>query len=259
MSVGPVVFIGMESSGALRERFQRRGFFTVSCDLLEAEDGSRYPEVLHGRELGGHVVGDVFECLEWLRSINRWPDLAVFHPTCTYMTGSAEWAYKDPDYVRYPGVGYHQRLKEGTLFGADRRAAREDAVAEVVRIQHLPIRRKVVENPVGVLSTRIRRPSQIFQPYEHGDDASKKTCCWYFDEQGDEAEDMRVPVDPDQRVPGRVVNGRERWANQTDSGQNKLGAGTPDRWRERSRTYPGIADAWADAWSKLLDASHQHR
>jgi len=247
------VFLGMETSGALRSRFQQAGFFTISCDTLPAEDGSRYPEALDGVELGGHVQGDVFECLEWLRSIGRWPDLAVFHPTCTYMTCSAEWAYKDPDFVRYPGVGYHQRLKEGTLFGAERRAARELALQQVELIQRLPIKRKVVENPVGVISSRIRSADQVFQPYEHGDDASKATCTWYFDEAGELAADMRVPVDPAKYVPPTPrANGKAYWANQTDSGQNKLGGGTKDRWKERSRTYPGIADSWVRHWASLL-------
>lgn len=251
MQLGPVVFIGMETSGALRSRFQQAGFFTISCDTLPAEDGSRYPEEWQGRLLGGHVQGDVFETLEWMRGAELWPTLAVFHPTCTYMTCSAEWAYKDPDFVRYPGVGYHQRLKPDTLFGAERRRARELALEEVQRIMDLPIRRKVIENPVGVIS-KIRKPTQVHQPYLHGDDASKATCTWYVGEAGEVLTDMVVPVDPAKRVPGRVVNGLERWANQTDSGQNKLGAGTKDRWKERSRTYPGIADAWVNHWVHLL-------
>lgn len=71
-------------------------------------------------------------------------------------------------------------------------------------------------------------------------------------EDGEPLTDMVVPLDPLKRVSGRIVNGLERWANQTDSGQNKLGGGTKDRWKERSRTYPGIADAWVDHWKRLL-------
>lgn len=251
MNVGPVVFIGMETSGALRSRFQQAGFFTISCDTLPAEDGSVYPEAWQGKLLGGHIQGDVFDTLEWMRSVGLWPSLAIFHPTCTYMTISAEWAYKDPDFERYPDVGYHQRLKPDTLFGAARREAREKSLTEVKRIIALPIARKVIENPIGAIS-RIRKPSQVFQPYNHGDDASKGTCAWYVGPNGEELTDMVVPLDPSKRVPGRIVDGRERWANQTDTGQNKLGAGTPNRWKERSRTYPGVADAWVDRWKALL-------
>jgi hypothetical protein len=252
MQIGPVVFIGMETSGALRSRFQQAGFFTISCDTLPAEDGSRYPEAWQGKLLGGHIQGDVFEVLKWMGANGLWPSLAVFHPTCTYMTISAEWAYKDPDFKRYPDVGYHQRLKPETLFGAERREARRQALEQVTMIRYLPIKRKVIENPIGVISSAVHKPSQIFQPYNHGDDASKATCAWYFDENGYQLPDMVVPLDPSKRVAGRVVNGLERWSNQTDSGQNKLGAGTKDRWKERSRTYPGLADAWVAHWSKLI-------
>src|SRR5262245_1633604 len=111
-------FIGMETSGALRRRLTAMGHDVISCDTLPAEDGAK---------AGRHIMGDVFDTLADLRQQGWWPDGAIFHPTCTYLTISAEWAYKDPDYDRYPGVGYHQRVKEDTLVGAARRAAREDA------------------------------------------------------------------------------------------------------------------------------------
>jgi hypothetical protein len=107
-----IVFIGMEASGQLRRRFETRGHYVISCDMLPAEDGSTFTA-----ELGGHIVGDVFEVLEWLWGQGLWPDLGIFHPTCTYLTNSAEWAYADPDFERYPGVGYHQRVKPETLTG----------------------------------------------------------------------------------------------------------------------------------------------
>jgi hypothetical protein len=254
MDVGPVVFIGMETSGALRSRFQMAGFFTISCDTLPAEDGSRYPEAWQGRLLGGHIQGDVFDTLAWMWDTGLWPKLAVFHPTCTYMTVSAEWAYKDPDFDRYPEVGYHQKPKPETLVGAPRREARERSLAEVRRLMELPIERKIIENPIGVISTCIRKPLQIHQPYLHGDDASKATCAWYIGADGADLPDMIVPVDPTKRVSGRVVNGLERWDNQTDSGQNKLGGYTKDRWKERSRTYPGLADSWVAHWKGLISA-----
>lgn len=244
-----IVFIGMETSGALRRRFQALGHETYSCDLLPSEDGGEEMAFGGGLPLGRHLVGDVFETLEHLYGNDLWPDLAIFHPTCTYLTGCAAWAFRDPDFGRYPGVGYHQRVKPGTLVGAARRAAREAALDDVRRIMALPIRRKVIENPVGAIST-IRRPSQIIHPYEFGDDASKATCLWYLGKDNEELLDMQIPLDPAKRVPGRLVNGRERWGNQTDSGQNRLSPGE-DRWKDRSRTFPGIADAMTAHWSAL--------
>lgn len=233
------VFVGMETSGVFRRRFASRGYETYSCDLLPAEDGDQC-----------HIQGDVYQVLEEFRSINKWPDFAIFHPTCTFLTHAAEWAFKDPDYIRYPGVGYHQKVKSETLTGLPRRIARELAMEEFRFIIHLPIKRKVIENPRGVLSS-IRKPTQIIQPYEHGDDASKATCLWYVDKDGNELSDMIIPVNPEKRVPGRIVNGVERWSNQTDSGENRVSPG-PDRWKERSRTYPGFADDAVAHWSTLL-------
>lgn len=194
-----------------------------------------------GLPLGRHIVGDVFRTLDNMYSNDLWPSAAVFHPDCTYLTSSAEWAYGDGP--------YHQAVLPGTLVGAARRAAREEAVDQVLRLRALKIRTTVFENPVGHLSQRIGRPTQIVQPYEFGDDASKKTCLWVY-EDGELVRPRHVlPLDPAKRVPGRLVrhfgvSARkvERWANQTDSGQNRLPPGT-DRWKDRARTFPGIADA----------------
>ncbi len=110
-----------------------------------------------------------------------------------------------------------------------------------------PIKYKAIENPVGCIGTRIRPASQIIQPYQYGDDASKATCLWL------ENLPLLVP-DPEARFPGRWVEHRgkmvERWSNQTDSGQNKLGP-SADRWKERSKTYAGIAAAFVDHWGEI--------
>jgi hypothetical protein len=110
---------------------------------------------------------------------------------------------------------------------------------------HQPVR-LCLENPVGAISTAIRPADQYVQPYQFGDDASKKTGLWL----------IGLPallIDPAARVPGRAVNGRERWANQTDSGQNRLGP-SADRADLRAQTYPGIAAAMADQWVRYIRA-----
>lgn len=223
------IFIGMETSGQLRRRFEQADHSVISCDLLPAID--RAPN---------HLIGDVFRMLDILASIGWIPDFGVFHPDCTYHTVSAAWAFKDPDFVRYPGVGYHQRVKPGTLVGAERRAARELAEQNFERIRKLPFG-KVVENPVGTIPTRLgHQPADIVQPYQFGDDASKATCLWAFDADGEPVPFNLVRtlfVEPTLRP-----NGKHRWANQSDNGQNRLGP-SDDRWSDRSRTYDGIADA----------------
>lgn len=216
------VFVGMETSGEMRRAFQRHGHDVVSCDLLPADDNPPPYD---------HWQGDVFDMLAQLDGLGWWPDLAIFHPECTYLTGSAEWAYG-------PGP-YHQKVKPGTIVGPARVWARQMALAQFQRLLDLPIERIAIENPIGVVSTRISKPDQIVQPWWFGDDASKATCLWL---KGLPLLRKTTPVPP------RIANGRPRWGNQTDSGQNKL-TPTPDRWKDRARTYPGFASACAARWS----------
>jgi hypothetical protein len=146
-------------------------------------------------------------------------DLMLAYPECTYMTASGlHWN------SRRPG-----------------RQEKTDEALEMVRwLMGLPIKRKCIENPKGCISTKIRKPFQIIQPYEFGHDASKETHLWL-----DGLMPLRPPVDG--YVEPRWVGGLPRWANQTDSGQNKLSP-SETRARDRARTYPGIARAKAEQW-----------
>jgi hypothetical protein len=207
------VLVGCEHTGSVRRAFRGRGHDAWSCDLLPASDGDPH-----------HLQCDVLTVLD------RGWELAIFHPDCTYLTSSAAWAYGDGP--------YHMKLRPGTLTGAARRAAREQAVAFVRALLAAPVERIALENPVGHLSRAIGRPAQIIQPHWFGDDASKATCLWL----------KNLPLlEPTQRIAPRMVNGRPRWGNQTDTGQNRL---TPsdDRWALRAATYPGIAAAFATRW-----------
>lgn len=239
----------METSGALRRRFQAKGFETYSCDLLTSEDGGEEETFSDdGLFLGRHLVGDVFDVLGHLYSNDLWPSAAVFHPDCTYLTGSAEWAYGDGP--------YHQRVKPGTLVGQARRDARVKAVELVYKLRALKITTKVFENPIGHLTGRIGKPTQIVQPFEFGDDASKATCLWVYEDMelvGRVPADRLLPLDPKLYVaPTLRPNGSYRWANQTDTGQNRLSPGE-DRWKDRARTYGGIADALTTYIERRLD------
>lgn len=211
------MIVGYETSGMVREAFRALGHDAWSCDLLPAEDNSPF-----------HMQCDIWEALAAV----RW-DFGIFHPECTYLCISAAWAFKDGP--------YHQKVKEGTLVGAARRRMRDHSLAEVRKLMALPFP-WVIENPVGAISTFIRKPDQIIQPWQFGHNASKATCLWLSD---------GLPhVVPSGLVQPRIVNGKRRWGNQTDSGQNRE---TPSdhRWKDRARTYPGIAAAFAKAWGGL--------
>lgn len=218
--------IGYTTCPHTRAALEAQGHEVWSCDLRADT---------HPRHL---------QCDIWDVAGDRW-DAAIFHPTCTYLTVSAAWAFSDPDYDRYPGVGYHQRVKPGTPVGVDRRALQAEAVDNFKRLDALPYP-KAIENPAPSFISRAHRPpDQTIQPYEFGENASKRTGLWLD----------RLPLlTPTKRIQGRIVewprgSGKyvERWSNQTDSGQNRLSP-NDDRWLERSITYPGIAAAFGEQW-----------
>jgi hypothetical protein len=195
------VLVACEYSGTVRDAFLRAGHYAMSCDLLPTEAP------------GPHYQGDVRDVLA-----DGW-DLMIAHPPCTYLSVS--------------GMHWTKRgLRDPQLT--------EDALAFVRLLMAAPIPRIAIENPISVISSRIRKPDQIVHPYQFGHDASKATCLWL---KGLSA------LQPTQTVEPRIINGRKRWGNQTDSGQNRLSP-SPDRWKIRSATYPGIAAAMADQWGR---------
>jgi len=198
------ILIGCEYSGVVREAFRKKGHRVYSCDLLPADDNSEW-----------HIQNDVVKAIN--ESFN-W-DLIILHPPCTALavSGNAHYAPGKPKYSeRLASLEWTISLWE---------TAKEKA--QMVAL----------ENPVGILSNYLGKPSTV-QPYEFGHDASKKTCLWLHN---------LLPLSPTCYIKPRIVNGMKRWGNQTDSGQNKLPP-SDDRWKIRSTTYQGIADAMADQW-----------
>lgn len=172
-------------------------------------------DILPSARTGQHVQGDVLALLT-----QRW-DLLIAHPPCTYLCSS--------------GLHWNKRRPE-------RAAKTKAALAFVKMLLDADIPRIALENPVGCIGTKIRPFDQLIQPYEFGADASKKTCLWL----------KGLPrLISTERVQGRFVwhKGKfvERWANQTDSGQNRLGP-SEARGQLRAITYQGVADAMAKQW-----------
>lgn len=194
------ILIACEYSGTVRDAFIRAGHDAMSCDLLPTD----VP--------GPHYQGDVFDIIN-----NGW-DMMIAHPPCTYLSVSGmHWTARG--------------LRDPQLT--------EDALEFVTRLMAASIPRIAVENPISVISSRIRKPDQIINPWQFGHDASKRTCLWL----------KNLPLlTPTEIIEPRIVNGKKRWANQTDSGQNRLPP-SDDRWKIRSETYTGIAQAMAEQWS----------
>jgi hypothetical protein len=204
------VLVSCEYSGRVRDAFLAQGHEAMSCDLLPTDSP------------GPHYQGDVFDI------INEGWDLMIAHPPCTYLSVSGmHWTTRG--------------LRDPKLT--------EDALDFVKRLMDAPIERIALENPISVISSRIRKPDQIISPYQFGHDASKKTCLWLKN---------LPPLKPTQMVEPRIVitpSGKEakRWGNQCDNyGQDKLPP-SADRWKLRSATYQGIADAMAEQWGRVTN------
>lgn len=209
------VLVACEYSGRTRDAFRLLGHDAWSCDLLACENNQRF-----------HYQCDVREVLN-----ENW-DLMIAHPDCTYLCSSGmHWTTRG--------------LRDPKLT--------DEALEFVQLLMDAPIPRIAIENPVGRIGTAIRRHDQIIQPYEYGDDASKRTCLWL--------KSLSL-LRPTKRVPGRFVqhNGKEveRWSNQTDSGQNKL-APSADRLKDRNRTYQGWSNAMAMQWGGLVMGGKTYR
>lgn len=157
-----------------------------------------------------HIQGDVLDVLD-----QNW-QCAIFHPPCTHLAVS------------------------GARYFAQKQAEQAAALNFVRQLLRAPIERIALENPVSIISSRIRKPDQIIQPWMFGHPEAKATCLWL----------KNLP----HLVPTKILERTGRWDNQTPSGQNKLGP-SPDRWKLRSATYQGIADAMADQWGSVAVAT----
>lgn len=195
------VLVACEFSGTVRREFRLLGHDAWSCDLLPAEDGSQFH--IQGNVIDHDIVKQGWDCL-------------IAFPECTYLTVSANRWANDPW----------------------RMEARHWALGFVKTLWALPIVHKAIENPIGVLPTMWKRPTQIIQPWQFGHAETKATCLWL---------DNLPPLTPTNVMP---LPASGLWTNQTPSGQNRLGP-SPTRARERGRTYTGIAVAMAQQWGTV--------
>jgi site-specific DNA-cytosine methylase len=176
-----------EFSGTVRDVFTRLGHEAISFDLLPSETP------------GQHFQRDVLEI-----PLDYWEkfDLAICHPPCTHLAVS------------------------GARWFKDKTAEQAEALEFVRYLMDLPIDRIAIENPISIISSKIRKPDQIIQPWQFGHGETKSTCLWL----------KNLPA----LEPTDIVKGRLARVHLMPPG--------PDRWKERSRTYQGIADAMAAQW-----------
>ena len=181
------VIVACEYSGRVREAFRKLGHDAWSCDILESEDDSEF-----------HIQ----TCIEDV--INDGWDLMVAHPPCTHLavSGARHFKAKQESGVQQEALDFVRLLLE----------------ADIPKI--------ALENPISIISSKIRKPDQIIQPWQFGHGETKATCLWL----------KGLP----KLVPTNIVEGREQRIHKMPP--------SPTRWKERSRTYQGIADAMAQQW-----------
>lgn len=187
------VLVACEFSGTVRDAFARQGHDAWSCDLLETE------------RPGQHIIADVREVLD-----QGW-DLMIAHPPCTHLAVSG---------ARH--------------FAAKRASGVQDEALEFVRVLlDAPIDRIALENPISIISSRIRKPDQIIQPWQYGHGETKATCLWL----------KNLPL----LTPTEIVEGRKP--------RVLMEPKSPDRWKNRSRTLTGIAQAMAEQWGNICQTT----
>ena len=183
------VLVACEYSGKVRDAFIKLGHNAVSCDLLPTD------------ALGPHYQGDVFDIIA-----DGW-DLMIAHPPCTHLavSGARHFAAKRESGVQQVALDFVRKLLDA------------------------PIEHIALENPISIISSKIRKPDQIIQPWQFGHGETKATCLWL----------KNLPL----LAPTNIVDGRETRIHKMPP--------SADRWKKRSETYQGIADAMAKQWSNL--------
>ena len=144
--------------------------------------------------------------------LDRGWDIAIFHPPCTHLAVS------------------------GARWFRDKRAEQAEALEFVARLLAAPIEKIALENPISIISSRIRKPDQIIQPWQFGHGETKATCLWL----------KNLP----KLSPTEIVEGRTARVHHASPG--------PDRWKERSRTLPGIAAAMAEQYTRSAEQHSQY-
>lgn len=184
------VLVACEYSGTVRDAFIEQGHYAMSCDLLPTES-----------DKGPHYHGNVFDVIG-----NGW-DLMIAHPPCTHLavSGARHFAAKKASGVQ------------------------DEAIDFVKALLNADIPMIALENPISIISSRIRKPDQIIQPWQFGHGETKATCLWL----------KNLPT----LKSTNIVEGRSDRIHRMPPG--------PDRWKERSRTYKGIAHAMATQWGAL--------
>lgn len=222
-----LILVGCEESQAITIALRKLGHEAFSCDLLECSGG--HPK--------WHFQQDIFEVIK----LKKW-DMAIFHPPCTFLTNSAVQWLSNPEDKALPFEDRRPHPKY-----PNRRQDMLDSVEFVKALMNCEIPLVAIENPMGLLSTRFRKPDQTIQPWQFGDEATKTTCLWL----------KGLP----ELTHTKIVGKGERTIFKSGKSHPKwyadalATAKTPaERRTLRSKTFEGIADAIAQQWGDFANS-----
>ena len=231
------ILVACEESQTVCTEFRKLGHNAYSCDIVECSGG--HPEWHFKQDVLGVISnkGGVLQTGEELYIEGNW-DMMIAHPPCTYLAVSgAKWFYNPEDKhlpieERRPHPKFPNRAKD-----------RDEAIDFFMKLMNADIEYIAIENPVGVMNTRYRKPDQIVQPYFFGDSASKSTCLWLKN---------LTPLKPTNIVDkGEYIqfeSGKKIAKWYSDALTKTKTA--EERRKLRSKTFPGFAKAIAEQWSQ---------
>ncbi len=231
------ILVACEESQTITKELRKLGHNAYSCDLLPCSGG--HPD--------WHFNMDVFKVIknrggelqngEKAKLKNNW-DMMIAHPPCTYLAVSgAKWFYHPednmlPTHLRRPHPRYPNRAND-----------REDALFFFISLMNVQIEKIAIENPIGVISTRYRKPDQIVHPYMFGDEASKATCLWL---KGLPELEQTNLVGKGERIHFKSGKSQPKWYSDALVYSKTL----EERRTMRSKTFEGMAKAMALQWTK---------
>lgn len=231
------LLVACEESQRVCTAFRERGWNAYSCDLQECSGG--HPEWHIQDDVLGLINGNCeFNTVDGIHHIidGEW-DLIIAHPPCTYLTVTGNRWFNVERY----GAKAIERERE-----------REEGAEFFMRFVNAKCDHIAIENPVGCMSTRYRKPNQIIQPYWFGDRAQKKTCLWLKGLPNLEPTNM---VDAGEFINGMSVGASAYYA--VDENGKRLSWSDPRTAKARSKTFWGVAHAMAEQWGKYLEGENK--
>lgn len=219
------ILVACEYSGTVRDEFIKLGFNAISCDLLPSDSP------------GPHIQGDILD------ELNNGYDVLIAFPPCTFLTvaGNAWMSHPDDRHLPYekrrPNPKYPNRRKD-----------RQKGIEFFLSLATANIKHIAVENPIGIMSTTWRKPDQIIEPFQFGDNAKKSTCLWL---------DNLPKLTPTKIVDVEYVTlstGRKfsKW-------EYEISKNHKERAHLRSKTFKGIAEAMSSQWGQFLKTTYPEK